>query len=309
MKNLTYIYVFALATILAGCSDNTIMENETYKEKTIDFSVTVDTRSIGNYEDAEMEMFYAIYDSSTGLRVESGMKSRSYSFGMVRMENKHTGQLKVLLQENKEYDFIFWMQQKGENGYDISELKSIKVDYSNINRKEAYCSVIENFSPSKKDTLSLSLRSPFAKLNILTEKEDTDDARKAGVDIDECRCGFIIDEVADTYYPLSGTASSTKKKRVEIPSSAVPNVTFTENGKDYRLLGTSVFLAEDRELTNFTSVISGEDIEPIEMEFDNVPVRKSFSTNIIGRFLTTEVRFNVTIEPNFNGEHTEYVDN
>lgn len=114
---------------------------------------------------------------------------------------------------------------------------------------------------------------------------------------------LMMDAVADTYHPLTGEVSYTKKNDMQIPSTHHYKKELSTDGKGYSLLGSVSFLVQDKELVNTTAVLSAEDISPIEIVLNNVPVRKSSATDITGCFLTTEVTFNVSIEPNFNGEY------
>ena len=291
-----------LTAFIYSCSEYEMNNNEV-KVKTVNFTTTVDTRNALSSDSEGMNLFFAIYDSDTGKKIETGLKSRSYSYGIVSLEGKNPGQINIEMGKDNRYDIIFWLQEKDETGYDIADLKNIKVDYSDANRKEAYCGVLKNYSAKDNETKDILLRSPFSRINVFTENRDAEDARKAGVDISKCTCSFMMDAVADTYHPLTGEVSCTKKNDMQIPSTYHHKKELSTDGKEYSLLGSVSFLVQDKELVNTTAVLSSEDISPIEIVLNNVPVRKSSATDITGCFLTTEVTFNVSIEPNFNGEY------
>lgn len=294
-------------TILFGCAEKETLTDGNNVNKTISFTTTVDTRTAGICNDNEMELFYSIYDSSTGEKVNTAKESRSFSYGIIPVNDIYTGKIEVALQEKKSYDIIFWLQDKEETAYDINDLRYIKIDYSNIDRKEAFVGILEKFLPETEDSIQVILKNPFAILNIYTEKEDIEDAARAGLDINGCKYSFLVDELADVYSPLTSSVSFSDSKRQEIEivsrnSKDIPSLT---EEKEYCLLGRALMLVGDRELTNIKTILTGENISPIKTVFNNIPLRKSFNTNIMGRFLTSEVAFNVTIEPSFNGEHTD----
>ncbi len=294
--------ILSLTTFIYSCSENDMNSNE-MRVKTVNFTTTVDTRNALSSDPDGMNLFFAIYDSDTGKKIETGFDSRSYNYGIVPIEGKNPGQINIEIGNDNKYDIIFWLQGKDETGYDITDLKNIKVDYSNANRKEAYCGVLKNYSAEDNDTKDILLRSPFSIINLFTEKKDAEDARKAGVDISKCTCSFMMDAVADTYHPLSGEVSCMNRNMVEISSICRQDHNFFKDGKGYTLLGSASFLVQDKELVNTTAVLYNEVISPIEILLNNVPVRRSFATDITGSFLTTQVTFNVSIEPNFTGEY------
>lgn len=294
-------------TILFSCAENDTFTDGNNVNKKISFTTAVDTRNAGIYNKNEKELFYCIYDSSTGEKVKTAKESRSFSYGIIPEKDTYTGKIEVSLQEKKSYDIIFWLQDKEETAYDINDLRYIKIDYSNVDRKEAFVGILEKFSPETEDSIQVILKNPFAILNVYTEKEDIEDAARAGLDITRCEYSFFLEELADIYSPLTSSVSfsDSKSQKVQIVSRCSKELSSLTEEKEYCLLGSASILIEDRELAKVTTVLTGENISPIKTVFNNVPLRKSFNTNIMGRFLTSEVTFNVTIEPSFNGEHTD----
>ena len=72
---------------------------------------------------------------------------------------------------------------------------------------------------------------------------------------------------------------------------------------DYMLTATSD--RETRNLVKLTALANGYELTTVEVA--NYPVQRNYRTNIIGKILTGDVTFNITIDPIFDGEYNTYL--
>ena len=72
---------------------------------------------------------------------------------------------------------------------------------------------------------------------------------------------------------------------------------------DYMLTATSD--RETRNLVKLTALANGYELTTVEVA--NYPVQRNYRTNIIGKILTGDVTFNITIDPIYDGEYNNYL--
>ena len=72
---------------------------------------------------------------------------------------------------------------------------------------------------------------------------------------------------------------------------------------DYMLTATSE--RETRNVVKLTALANGYELTTVEVA--NYPVQRNYRTNIIGKILTGDVTFNITIDPIYDGEYNNYL--
>ena len=163
------------------------------------------------------------------------------------------------------------------------------------------------------------MKRPFAQINVGVYQTDWDAAKASGIEIEKSK--VTIENAATSINLLTGEVGG--EQTVEygfdiIPAQfATPETLDVDLDKDgtkenYVYLSMSYILANDEttgyaktalEDLDFTfAPISGNNINFSE-GLNAVPVQRNWRTNIIGKILTGDVTFNITIDPIYDGEY------
>lgn len=87
-----------------------------------------------------------------------------------------TGTIVLKVNPDLKYQIACWAQSSKCDAYDSSDLSKVTVDYSdavnNDEKRDAFCTVSEVFSGSTTEPVTLTLRRPFAQINVGTTGAD-----------------------------------------------------------------------------------------------------------------------------------------
>lgn len=214
------------------------------------------------------------------------------------------------------YTFAFWAQNSNCTAYSFtSDHKSLNVDYNgyaNDESRDAFYAVNTDFAtepvtaPFEKEVV---LHRPFAQLNFGTTTEDLNTAN-AYAPATGSRI-VITGGVCSTLNLLDGEASNPVK--VETEAGPFPSEKLTVEGEQYEYLSMNYLLVnnERSEITGITMTtvmnrLGNDASYPLKIE--SLPVQRNFRTNIVGRLITKDVKFDVVIDASFNGEIVHYDD-
>ena len=177
----------------------------------------------------------------------------------------------------------------------------------------------ETFTVTGNTEIDVVLKRPFAQINVGVYQTDWDAAKASGIEIEKSK--VTIENAATSINLLTGEVGG--EQTVEygfdiIPAQfATPETLDVDLDKDgtkenYVYLSMSYILANDEttgyaktalEDLDFTfAPISGNNINFSE-GLNAVPVQRNWRTNIIGKILTGDVTFNITIDPIYDGEY------
>ena len=306
MKNIFKTLVaVALIAMTAACSKDGGVAPVSEKA-TVSFDVQLPGGIVGratNDGNTATKLFYGVYNAD-----------RSVLFFKGETEIHGTTTVKLDLVANQTYDLVFWAQ--AENApYAINwDAKTIAMDYTNNKvgsneKRDAFIGEVNNLTINGAKNETVTLKRPFAQLNIGLSKEQIAKAQKAG---------FNLQTVAVT--AQTHTAFSFAEG-VGVPTGNLETVTFaaadynapkneqnkseiTVNGTAYDWVSFNYLLANTpSELTDVTVVFNGEGNKTIALPtFTNVPVERNHRTNIVGDLLTDPANFNVTIDATFDEE-------
>lgn len=219
--------------------------------------------------------------------------------------------------EGQTYDFVFWADNDATKHYDLTDLKSIKVNYTGVKAndetRDAFTAVRKGLVVRNGDMKeNIVLTRPFAQLNIASTDEDHEVAEAAGFGCDFLSSKVIIKKIHNTYDAYNETPSGSEDvvfDLAKVPGAAnevlknVKSKTDTE-GKNYiGYLAMNYFLASKDQSQNVDVVArfkSNKSSVPVEISVPNVPVQRNYRTNIIGNILTEQTIFQIIIDPNFN---------
>ena len=153
---------------------------------------------------------------------------------------------------------------------------------------------------------SVQLTRPFGQVNFITTDIPAIRALSGGSD-------FLPTDVRVSYTTCTGfnvlTQTGTGSEAIEYTAPVYSAMDPATNpakytlSMDYMLTATSD--RETRNLVKLTALANGYELTTVEVA--NYPVQRNYRTNIIGKILTGDVTFNITIDPIYDGEYNNYL--
>lgn len=254
----------------------------------------------------------ALFTSINGVTSE-GMTVEQFA------SNGLTATVKVPLVKNKQYDLVFWSQDKTNHYYTYTENgQTLTVGYA-----EGEGTTVENYNDGRDaffasktvtsgdadNSQTIQLRRMFAQINVGTNDlpaytaaggSDSFGITVSGVATEiNLKSGIVSNPTGTVTATTTNAASSAKD---------FPAITgYTGNNLQY--LSMIYVLVGDGAAANKTNVdvslyANGTDGFAT---YANVPVQMNYRTNIYGALLTNPEVFNVTIDPIFAGEYNKEI--
>ena len=153
---------------------------------------------------------------------------------------------------------------------------------------------------------SVQLTRPFGQVNFITTDIPAINALTGG-------SAFLPTDVKVSYTTYTGfnvlTQTGTGSEDIEYTAPVYSAMDPATNpakytlSMDYMLTATSD--RETRNLVKLTALANGYELTTVEVA--NCPVQRNYRTNIIGKILTGDVTFNITIDPIYDGEYNNYL--
>ena len=153
---------------------------------------------------------------------------------------------------------------------------------------------------------SVQLTRPFGQVNFITTDIPAIRALSGGSQ-------FLPTDVKVSYTTYTGfnvlTQTGTGSEDIEYTAPVYSAMDPATNpakytlSMDYMLTATSD--RETRNLVKLTALANGYELTTVEVA--NYPVQRNYRTNIIGKILTGDVTFNITIDPIYDGEYNNYL--
>ena len=153
---------------------------------------------------------------------------------------------------------------------------------------------------------SVQLTRPFGQVNFITTDIPAINALTGG-------SAFLPTDVKVSYVTCTGfnvlTQTGTGSEAIEYTAPVYSAMDPATNpakytlSMDYMLTATSD--RETRNLVKLTALANGYELTTVEVA--NYPVLRNYRTNIIGKILTGDATFNITIDPIYGGEHNNYI--
>ncbi len=196
------------------------------------------------------------------------------------------------------YTFVFWAQNSACTAYNTSDMKAIKVDYAancNDETRDAFYKM-DSFTVTEAFEKTEVLTRPFAQINFLA-----DDA--AGVvGVDAYKSMVTVTGVPTTLNTLDGTVG-TETTDVTFALATIPNETLA-GYESYKYVAMNYILAAtDKEMKNEVVLTVNDGTQDVNtVTVANCPVQRNYRTNIFGSLFTLEGKFNITIDPIYEGE-------
>ena len=294
MKKILFLGAVA-AMLLGTASCSSDMEPTMGGETPVSFSVSlgddIDSRTISDGTGANTLKF-AVF--------ENGTEITALAQNNVPVVDKKAT-VTTRLVKGHTYSFVFWAQNSACTAYDTKNMAAIKVNYAaNCNdetrdafyKKDSF-TVTEAFE--KKDELTR----PFAQINFLA-----DDA--AGVvGVDAYKSKVTVTGVPTTLNTLNGSVADFTDVTFDY-ATILPNEETLEGYQQYRYVAMNYILAAtDKEMKTEVALTvkdeNGAEVNTVTVA--NCPVQRNYRTNIFGDLFTLQGKFNIEINPIYQGDH------
>ncbi|MBR6660541.1 MAG: hypothetical protein IKL26_01600 [Bacteroidales bacterium] len=338
MNKKLFLGMFAAAGMLlaTSCMNDELDVVQSGNEAQVTFSLGLEgdmaTRAISDGTKAD-KLVYAVYKLNANGEPELQNVVGSNNNGQfVKTDFKSGDNVSITLAKGQTYQVAFWAQDEDCKAYDTDDLTAVEVKYKNedgtnaVNNDElrdAFFKMVQ-FEVAGDKSIDVVMKRPFAQINVGVDAEDWDAAVASGIEIKSSN--VVIKNAATSINLLTGAVSGNETVVTYI-SDTIPDETLyvetdaTKQGKEaYKWLSMSYILVNDTHdvdedkdgtigdyRTNLESLEytftpeSGNAIEFAE-GLNNVPVQRNWRTNILGKILTGDIQFNITIDPVYDGD-------
>ena len=314
-----------------SCSNDELDRVQSGNEAQVTFSLGLEggiaTRAISDGESAD-KLVCAVYDVNNNLLAQSVINGEAVNTNGQYVKtgafaNGLTDNVVATLAKGQTYTIAFWAQSNDCDAYNTDDLTNVEIDYAGVNNDEdrdAFFAT-EPFKVNGDATINVTLKRPFAQINVGVTTYDWDAAVGSGVEIKESK--VVIKNAANSINLLDGSVDG--EVAVVYDFATIPyqfttpetlNVDTNGDGvkENYKYLSMSYILVNDANGGSSKATLeseglqftfrpeSGNDILFFE-GLNNVPVQRNWRTNILGKILTGDVEFNITIDPIYDGEY------
>ena len=231
----------------------------------------------------------------------------------LRQDDKTFSGLKAQVTTNlivgQKYTFVFFACNNASGIYDLTDIKAVKVDYTNVKTgndesRDAFYAVLKDIEITEGYNQNVTLKRPFAQLNLVATDKVACEA--LGAAYTPAKSVVKVTGVASEINLVDGTVSA--EADVTFDAAGIINETITIAGVDYTsdknnyLSMNYLLVGADKVLTDVElSVLNASDEEIAAREYTNIPVQRNYRTNIYGNLLATAANFFVEVDPEFDG--------
>lgn len=241
---------------------------------------------------------YAVYEHGS---IQPITLSDGENFGTAQFNNLQTT-VSLNLPRGKHYDIIFWAQNPDAPYTFSAENRNVTIDYEAgyTEENDAFSYVLKNFAITTATSQTVTLKRPFAQLNIGTT--DYDMADMLGLKVTQT--AVTVKDVYTQFNFMDGeqgdVAKDSKKDAVfalaDLPAAG-ETFPVTDPANIKYLSMNYILVPADKMTTSVTFSCNDTDYTPYT--FENVPFQRNYRTNIYGRLLTAPAEFQVVIDPSF----------
>lgn len=311
MKNLILFFLMSFSLLFVSCSDDheELLSNEetTNIEISLPWPEDFKTRAFSDGLSINNLQCY-VYDTS------KGTGSAPIMIESVSMHNYsgHKGAYySLVLPKVKTYEIVFLATSCPQNDtnqklYYNQSQRTLNLNYDKISPNDedldCFWGVITNVSPDNSLSYKVTLKRPFAQLNIGT-KDLVSYNEMASSHLQSV--AVAVNGVYTSMNVMNGSVSG--KTNVSFAASAFPTgQTFPVSGNDY--LSMNYLLVNDRTNVNVTMTANNQ-TKSFDCPYNTIPLQRNYRTNIYGNLLTTSNDYKVQIVPGYVGTENKEVVN
>lgn len=327
MNKKLFLGMFAAAGMLlaTSCSNDELDVVQSGNEAQVTFSLAAEggiaTRAISDGTGAK-KLVYAVYNANGELiKTIANADVNGQIVDNSAFDNDLTENVTITLAKGQQYTVAFWAQDPKCTAYTTTDLENVEVDYAGLNNDETRDAFFkaETFTVTGNTEINVVLKRPFAQINVGVYQTDWNAAVASGIEIEKSK--VTIEKAATSINLLTGEVEG--EETVEYGFATIPaqfttpetlDVDLDKDGtkEKYVYLSMSYILANDA-----TTGYAKATLEDLDFAFapksgnninfseglNAVPVQRNWRTNIIGKILTGDVKFNITIDPIYDGEY------
>lgn len=325
-KNL-FLGMFAAAGMLlaTSCSNDELDVVQSGNEAQVTFSLAAEggiaTRAISDGTGAK-KLVYAVYNADGELiKTIANTDVNGQIVDNSAFDSGLTEKVTITLAKGQQYTVAFWAQNPNCTAYTTTDLKNVTIDYDGLNNDETRDAFFkaETFTVTGNADIDVVLKRPFAQINVGVTEDDWNAAVASGIEIEKSK--VTIEKAATSINLLTGEVDG--EETVEYGFDIIPakfatpetlDVDLDNDGtkENYVYLSMSYILANDATTGYAKTTLDGLDFTFAPISGNNinfseglnaVPVQRNWRTNIIGQILTGDIKFNITIDPIYDGEY------
>ena len=314
MKKLLFLSATVVSSLLlvTGCSSSEDTEDSPQSNAaTVSLDVQADvaasTRAISDGSGAN-ELFYRVFDK------DGNIISDQLPLKQENASDLLTGH-KVTLQliKGQTYKIAFWAQNSACTAYSVDDNMNVTVDYSGANNDETRDAFFKTVDVAVTGDMNVdvTLKRPFAQINVGSSANDWDGAVASGLTVTTST--VTVKDAATKLNIITGKVSDPED--VTYTASAIPAESLLADAdgdgtkETYHYLSMCYILPDEATTgaskttvsTAFTFAPETGKGNPVTLNegLQAIPVQRNYRTNIVGRILTGEVNFKVTVDPDF----------
>ena len=316
MRKVLSFFVLAGVLLASSCSLKEDFRGNDSDFATLSFTVgepgVSATRAIGDGTSVDA-LYYAVYDDKGNFIADLAGNKVGTTFPTT---------VEITLAKGQTYKIAFWAQDKDCKAYSFGQygdIENIYINYAGLNNDESRDAFFKTIDHKVVGDIALdvTLERPFAQINLGVTQEDWDNAAKAGIYVAQSK--LEINNAATELNLFDGKVQQVTKLVYELAN--IPTQTLeVDLNKDgvkeaYKYLSLSYILVADQGQTaNEEGMFGAESAlvnatfsletnkAPFEVKVDNLPVQRNWRTNVIGEVLTGDIKFNIDVDPIFDGE-------
>ena len=330
MNKKLFLGMFAAAGMLfaTSCSNDELDVVQSGNEAQVTFNLGTEggltTRAISDGTGAD-KLVYAVYKLDAQGNPELQKVVGSNENGQfVKTDFKSGDNVTITLAKGQTYQVAFWAQDGDCDAYNTNDLAAVEVEYTTENGgavnndelRDAFFKTVE-FEVAGNKTIDVVLKRPFAQVNVGVTAEDWEAAVASGIKVENS--AVVIKNAANQINLLTGAVTGNETV-VTYASNTIPEETLyvetdaTKEGKEaYKWLSMSYILVADESadgaskatLQSLQYTFTPENGNAIVFKegLNTVPVQRNWRTNILGKILTGDIQFNITIDPVYDGDY------
>ena len=312
--------------LVASCSGEEISSDN---KQLVTFQVTLEdansaSRSV-SYNGANVELgtgawvdqlIYAVYEKGSTEKVMQVVED---------MEDG-TALVEIPLVNGVEYDIVFFACHSGENLFDIASPETVDLTNliiksqpdANMESYDAFYYTEKGYKAQNNTLKPVRLSRPFAQLNVGTTKMDLDEVASLLSVITES--GITLGNVPTVLNARTGQVSGEKPMTYAVhdilecsvcdEGECHPNEKFNMGDDTYYYLAMAYVLADGQSSMHdatFTFCQNGG-VTASTLTIPHLPLQRNFRTNVTGTILTRQESFEISLDTDIGGTHTENVD-
>ncbi len=292
--------IIGMALNFASCSTEDLVNANDPETNSVHFDVYIPTgelrtRGFGDGNSISNLRCY-VYSSDTELPIFT------QNVNIISKDGKNGGTLNIDLPSSGAYDFIFLatscpQDDKSSKIYYNSTERTLNLNYNKIvgndEGVDCFFGVLPGISVSKGRSHSVTLKRPYAQLNIGTKDLDVYH-KMTSSSINNV--GVSVDGVYNCLNLMDGNCVGNPIK-VSYPAATLPSgQTFPV--KDATYLAMDYLLVKERKNVDVSLKVSNGETS-FTNDFSDIPLQRNYQTNIYGNLLTQKKDYKVEINPEF----------